>query len=260
MTTLVGFHGYARSGKDTSGAHLIDNFGFTRFACADPLKQHMYILDCRLDGTMSLAMLLDSLDGDWAKAENHRVYGAEVRRTLETYRDRLVHDVFGAFGRSEEEIRDDMLTLDPFLDGDLTVGMFLDSLGGDWEKAKGHRIHKFEIRRLQQVYGTEVCRASFGQDIWVQLLERNVIASGARNIVVTDIRFDEEAAWVVARGGKVIEVVRDGVGASNGHASEKGVNPDYIFATIENNGTIADLTSKLDDVLTLAPAAALAAA
>jgi hypothetical protein len=259
MPRIIGFHGYARSGKDTSGSHLIENYGFTRFACADPLKQHVYTLDCRLNGTVSLAMLLDSLDGDWAKAENHRVYGAEVRRTLETYRGKLVHDVFGAFGRTQDEIHDDMLTLDPFLDGDLTVGMFLDSLGGDWEKAKNHRIHKFEIRRLQQVYGTEVCRVSFGSDIWVQLLERNVIASGARDLVVTDIRFDEEAAWIVAQGGQVIEVVRDGIGAANGHTSEKGIDPKYIFATVENNGTIAGLTSKLDDVLKLAPVALAAA-
>lgn len=259
MPSIVGFHGFARSGKDTSGAHLIDTYGFTRFAFGDRLKQQVRTLDCRLNGTVSLAMLLDSLDGNWAKAEGHRVYGAEVRRTLETYRDKLVHDVFGDFGRSEDAIRDDMLTLDPFLDGDLSISMLLDSLGGDWEKAKAHRIHTFEVRRLQQVYGTEVCRGSFGHDIWVQLLERDVIASGARDVVVTDVRFDDEAAWVVARGGRVLHVVRDGVGAANAHTSEKGIDPKYIHATIENNGTIAELTSRLDDVLKLAPVALAAA-
>ena len=39
MTQLIGIYGYARSGKDTIGAHLVKNFGFTRYAFADPLKR-----------------------------------------------------------------------------------------------------------------------------------------------------------------------------------------------------------------------------
>lgn len=38
MSTLIGLVGFASCGKDTVGQHLVDKFGFTAFAFADPLK------------------------------------------------------------------------------------------------------------------------------------------------------------------------------------------------------------------------------
>lgn len=40
---IVAFSGYARSGKDTAGAYLVERFGFKRTAFADPLKQMVQI-------------------------------------------------------------------------------------------------------------------------------------------------------------------------------------------------------------------------
>lgn len=37
--TIVGFSGRARSGKDTAADYLVEHFGFTKLAFADPLKQ-----------------------------------------------------------------------------------------------------------------------------------------------------------------------------------------------------------------------------
>ncbi|MDR6417689.1 hypothetical protein [Pseudarthrobacter sulfonivorans] len=58
----------AHAGKDTAGAHLIDNHGYTRYGCADPVKEHAYLLDVRVNGSISLSMLLEILDYDWDRA------------------------------------------------------------------------------------------------------------------------------------------------------------------------------------------------
>jgi hypothetical protein len=256
---LIGIHGVAHVGKDTAGAHLIDNRGHTRYSFADPVKEHAWLLDVRLNGTITLSMLLEQLDYDWDKAENHRIYGPEIRRTMSIYRDKLVHNVFGHFGRTLDELREDLLTLDPFLDGDVSVRTLLDSVGGDWDLAKPHRFHGPEVRRHLQIYATEVCRDNFGQDIWVQLLARHVARDQPSAAVITDVRFNEEAAWITAKGGTIVEITRPGIVAVNGHVSESGIDRKYIAHTIRNNGTIAELADLLDDVLKLTPAVLAAA-
>lgn len=41
---IIGLCGYAQTGKDTSGIHLIDSYKFKRFAFADPLKEAATVL------------------------------------------------------------------------------------------------------------------------------------------------------------------------------------------------------------------------
>lgn len=259
MPTFVGVAGVAHSGKDTAGAHLIDSHGYTRYSFGEPMKDHARLLDVRLNGTVTLSMLINEYDYSWDEIENHRVYGPEFKRTLAVYRDKLVHDVFGHFDRSTEDLRDDLLTLDPFLDGDVSMLTLLESVGGDWELAKYHRFHGPEVRRHLQVYATEVCRDNFGQDIWVQLLARRVAEDRPAAVVITDVRFNEEAAWVNANGGTVVEITRPGIGAVNGHISEAGIDRSYIQHTVSNDGTIDDLADTLDDVLKVTPAVLAAA-
>lgn len=256
---ITGIHGVAHAGKDTAGAHLIDNHSYTRYSFAEPVKEHAYLLDVRVNGTITLSMLLEILDYDWDRAENHRVYGPEIKRTMAVYRDSLVHSVFGQFARTVEELREDLLTLDPFLDGDVSMRTLLDSVGGDWEQAKYHRFYGPEVRRHLQIYATEVCRENFGQGVWVQLLARRVATERPRAVVITDVRFNEEAKWVTDNGGTVVEITRPGFGPVNGHISESGIDRKYIAHSLSNDGTIDELADLLDDVLKLTPAVLAAA-
>lgn len=256
---FVGVTGVAHVGKDTAGAHLIDGHGYTRYSFGEPMKEHAYLLDVRLNGTVTPSMLINDYDYSWEEIENHRAYGPEFKRTLAVYRDELVRGVFGDVDRSIEDLRDDLLTLDPFLDGDVSMRTLLDSLGGDWELAKYHRFHGPEVRRLLQVYATEVCRENFGQDIWVQLLARRVAEEHPAAVVVTDVRFNDEAAWITENGGTIIEITRPGISAVNGHVSEAGIDRKYIGHTVSNGGTIDELADALDDVLKVTPAVLAAA-
>jgi hypothetical protein len=118
------------------------------------------------------------------------------------------------------------LALDPFIDphGDERLSEAVQDIG--WERAKTFP----EVRRFLQVLGTEGVRDHLGDDSWVRALEKSVAKAGAQRVVVTDVRFPNEAAWIHSRGGKLIRVVRlnpDGSEFDNGvskeHASEKYV-------------------------------------
>lgn len=99
-------------------------------------------------------------------------------------------------------------------------------------------------RQLLQTLGTEWGRNTVCQDIWVRsLLERvSPLLAAGRIVVVTDVRFDNEAVAVAAAGGEVWRIVRPGwcclSGESAAHASEAGVSDHLVARTLVNDGTL----------------------
>jgi hypothetical protein len=158
-----------------------------------------------------------------------------------------------------DPIRESLLILDPFVCGSVRLSEALAMSGGDWDALKKNEAFGSEVRRLMQSFGTEVGRSLFGYDVWVDQMERRVRDSGADAIVVTDVRFTNEAEWILARGGWIIEVTRPGVGPVNGHVSDSGLSRHLISSTIANDGTLEDLSEKLTGFLNPAPVQLLAA-
>lgn len=62
-------------------------------------------------------------------------------------------------------------------------------------------------RWVLQYWGTEVCRKSFHDDIWIASLE-NKLRNSKDDIVISDCRFPNEIKSIKAAGGIVIRVVR----------------------------------------------------
>jgi hypothetical protein len=256
---IIGITGFAQSGKDTAGLHLTGQRGFTRYAFADKIREIMNTLDYRLNGTVSVVMLLDSLDGDWDKALKHRVYGPELDRALTVFNKTVAVDAFGDRWRGVADIREDLYTLDPFLDGDVTMSDLLDSLSWDWDDAKTHRIYGFEVRRLLQKLGTEVVRESYGANAWVDVVARQIAEEKPQRAVLTDVRFDNEAEWLGEQGGLVVQITRPGVGPVNNHKSDAGISEHLVSVTVDNDSTLEALASRIDAVRNT-PAVVLAAA
>lgn len=130
----------------------------------------------------------------------------------------------------------------------------------------------FSPRLALQLMGTEAGRNVFHEDIWViSLLNR----SKGKDVVVTDVRFQNEIKYIQDNGGVVIRVKRGNepvwyqdalnVKAGTGnmsyslsknnlkklgiHQSETdwiGSDFDYV---IENDGTITDLGNKVNELL-----------
>lgn len=130
-------------------------------------------------------------------------------------------------------------------------------------------------RLMLQLWGTEVCRRGFHDDIWIASLE-NKLRKITDNVVISDCRFPNEIASIKNSGGMVIRVKRgpepewynaamqynQGETAnmhwalsraklekSNVHASESawvGTDFDYV---LDNNGTLDYLYQQINDLL-----------
>jgi hypothetical protein len=122
-------------------------------------------------------------------------------------------------------------------------------------------------RLMLQLWGTEVCRNGFHDDIWIASLE-NKMRKTTDNIVISDVRFPNEIKAIHNAGGIVIRVKR-GIDPAwftaaesynrgpngnvtwsiskhhldqlNIHASETAWVGGNIDAVISNDGTIDDL-------------------
>ena len=152
---IIGLTGYAQSGKDTVAKILVDNYGYTRVAFADKIREFLY----------------------------------------ETGPD-YIKDLVDAVG---------------------------------WDKAKQNQT----VRELLQNTGVGA-RKVFGENFWVNQALGS-IAVGYPNIVVTDVRFVNEADTLKTNGGQIWRVKRLGIGAVNSHVSETQMDDykvDQIFVNI----------------------------
>jgi hypothetical protein len=62
-------------------------------------------------------------------------------------------------------------------------------------------------RLMLQLWGTEVCRRGFHDDIWIASLEHKLLTSND-DVVISDCRFPNEIRAIRAAGGRVVRVVR----------------------------------------------------
>lgn len=102
-----------------------------------------------------------------------------------------------------------------------------------YEQAKSYP----DVRRLLQRIGTEGGRDIFGANIWVDAVRKRIgeLPLGSTKVVLSDVRFPNEAKAIKEMGGTVIRLSRPGVGGNDPHPSEAqiaGLNADLdICAT-----------------------------
>lgn len=108
-----------------------------------------------------------------------------------------------------------------------------------------------EVRRLLQVFGTEVIREQMGDNVWADTLRKRAMESEMDWVMVPDTRFVNEHAMIRDEGGIVIRVDRPAVKASYGdrHASEtEWLDLDYDHLIL-NNGSIGELSLQVDAIV-----------
>lgn len=101
------------------------------------------------------------------------------------------------------------------------------------------------VRKFLQRMGTEVGREMFGEDFWVDQFYRR--HSQFHRIVISDVRFNNEARAILNRGGRIVEIQRPGLDDSDAHASEQGIDKNYIDMFIMNAGSLATLRERIID-------------
>jgi hypothetical protein len=121
----------------------------------------------------------------------------------------------------------------------------VDKLG--WE---GYKLHFPEIRELLQRLGTEGGRKVLGDTIWTDALMNKARAIGG-NIVVSDVRFEDECETIRMNAGKVIRVTRPGISSVNDHITDKRLPDAFVDYEVHNDGSIKDLEGKVAALLNL---------
>ncbi|MFH8414390.1 deoxynucleotide monophosphate kinase family protein [Streptomyces collinus] len=153
-----------------------------------------------------------------------------------------------------DKLREFLLAVDPVIPGpygtgNLRLSILIRDVG--WEYAKDHYP---EVRALLQRTGTEAGRRLLGPNVWVDALFRDL--EEAHALVITDVRFPNEAQAVADRGGVVLRIERPGVGPAKDrigrvHESETALDGWPFDHVLHNDGSVRDLHLKLYGVADL---------
>lgn len=131
-----------------------------------------------------------------------------------------------------------------------------------WSQRLGQEITP---RWVLQYWGTEVCRKAFHDDIWIASLE-NKLRTTSDDVVISDCRFPNEISAIRKQGGHVIRVIRgtdpDWFEQAAQHLRGNGPLPSGLphqsewawagtefDAIVDNNGTLDDLYSQINDLV-----------
>lgn len=177
--------------------------------------------------------------------------GGRLASGKDTIADRLV-DKYG-FRKHwmSEALNDAMLKLNPVIGVDFDgykVRYSRQVIEAGYTEAKNHP----EVRRLLQVFGTEIGRKMFGENTWADLVARKIDDSRFIDhvpVVVTGIRFRNELTMIKARGGLTVWVERPDLENTSAHESETTLTGASFDFKVVNDGSIEDLYANLADWL-----------
>lgn len=216
---MIGICGKARSGKDTMAEKLVSNYGYTRYAFADPLKaavNEMY---------------------NW---NDRHAYG-DLKEVVTDVYPNLMHDIKVI----EKHFKDDLIE----------VGISAEEAALKWhwilkDKCGLSKIFHIRIspRQAYQWFGTEWGREYVNQDLWLNKAAK--FAKTQQGIVIADVRFENEARFLTDNGYPLVQVVRPNITEKiNAHVSESGIDSSLVSCIIENSGSLDDFHSSIDQFM-----------
>ncbi len=99
-------------------------------------------------------------------------------------------------------------------------------------------------RELLQSLGTEWGRNMVHENLWI-VVALNRIGEIQGDVVVTDVRFDNEATALTLAGADIWQVNRPGVEPVAEHESENGISPELVDVVLNNDSSIGYLRERV---------------
>lgn len=151
-----------------------------------------------------------------------------------------------------DPLKEMALSVNPYIPTGYGVTVRLSALIADvgWDYAKDRYP---EVRRTLQHMGQTV--REYEDDFWVNVLLRKVDSARGWNmpVVVTDVRYPNEADALRARGFKIVRIVRPDrqliSAQAAAHASETAVDEYDVDHVVYNTAGIRDLEQRIDAVV-----------
>ena len=121
------------------------------------------------------------------------------------------------------------------------LGLSYDDAYTQEGKARFNEFWGMTNREILQKVGTDAMRNGFHKNVWIKIAElklKDMLSSG-KKVIVTDVRFDNEAELIESLGGCVARIIRNNEnGLSNkeqAHASERGIDDKYVSFIVKND-------------------------
>jgi len=113
-------------------------------------------------------------------------------------------------------------------------------LGLDDKDERAEELYGCNYRKLAQTLGTEWGRDLICEDIWIRIAAQR--AQG-KNVIISDLRMENEADWVRKAGGIVVHLERKDLEriAESSHKTEAGIAVHHCDYKILNNWSIRQL-------------------
>lgn len=115
----------------------------------------------------------------------------------------------------------------------------------------------FSPREGAQELGTGWGRNTMGRETWIRVLDRRLRRHYAAwpqkrsrlKLVITDVRFDNEADWIREHGGEIWHLVRPDAPKVRKHESEDGIQALEIEPLIYNDHQPGELIRLVDGLM-----------
>lgn len=122
----------------------------------------------------------------------------------------------------------------------------LDTLNDRYLKESIDERFNKTYRYMLQTLGTEWARNMIDTDIFTKLAYDRI--KDIDKVVISDIRFDNEAKFIKDLGGHIIQLYRYNSVQSH-HSSELGISKSLIDFKLNNNGTKHNLYTNIDSII-----------
>jgi hypothetical protein len=176
------------------------------------IREHGYTRIAFADSLKAAALDIDPVIESTANVEEEDALGEALAQDAAWYRHVRLSEIVGAVG---------------------------------WERAKDVA----DVRRLLQRLGTAI-RDHADRDVWVRgpMAEAARLRAAGTPVVVTDVRFPNEATAIHLAEGTRVRVLRPGAPVIFGatHASETALDTAATDWTISNDGTLDDLRFEVE--------------
>jgi hypothetical protein len=127
------------------------------------------------------------------------------------------------------------------------MGIPYEALNGKDKEAIIPELGK-SSRELMQSLGTEWGRDLINRNIWVFAMQKQIERTKEEIIIIDDLRFENEANWVLTRGGKIIKLQRDGIDYNDQHSSEQPLLSNFITTTINATNLEDGINEAIDQI------------
>lgn len=110
-------------------------------------------------------------------------------------------------------------------------------------KEKVCPIYKISPRQAMTTFATDWMRNTLDKDFWIKRLELELenLYLGAGQVVVTDVRFNNEAGYILKNGGIIFRINDPRKQIPTDEESEAGILDEHVTVDIMNDGSFEDL-------------------